>query len=170
MAGALGRPGYALRSLAVSELAERVIAGVSSERQDRLRRADDDGRDRHAGSPRGTDVLRPSYDMFGDLWLVDRTARGARGAGRRRAGRCASSQVPGVTGADVAAFSVARDGSRLAVAYAGSPAPAVRVTDILRTDEGIVSGAGRSRTFAAGDATRPGSSTSAGATRPRWRS
>ncbi len=61
-----------------------------------------------------------------------------------------------MTGADVAAFSVARDGSRLAVAYAGSRAPTVRVTDILRTDEGIVSGAGQSRTFAAGgrDATR----------------
>ena len=58
----------------------------------------------------------------------------------------------------VAAFSVARDGSRLAVAYAGSRGTSVRVTDILRTDEGIVSGAGRSRTFAAGgrDAIRLG--------------
>ena len=83
---------------------------------------------------------------------------------RARARGCSSSaddqvrrvDVPGVTGADVAAFSVARDGSRLAVAYAGSRGPSVRVIDILRTDEGIVSGAGRSRTFAAGgsDATR----------------
>ena len=103
----------------------------------------------------GTDILRPSYDMFGDLWLVDRTPDGARvtvvsGDQVRRL------RVPGVTGADVAAFSVARDGSRIAVAYAGSRGPSVRVTDILRTDEGIVSGAGRSRTFAAGgrDATR----------------
>ena len=89
-----------------------------------------------------TDVLRPSYDMFGDLWLIDRTARGARvlvvsGGEVRRL------RVPGVTGADVAAFSIARDGSRLAVAYAGTPAPPVRVIAILRTDEGIVSGAGR---------------------------
>ena len=60
-----------------------------------------------------------------------------------------------MTGANVAGFSVARDGSRLAVAYAGSRAPTIRVTDILRTDEGIVSGAGQARTFAAGgDATR----------------
>ncbi len=64
-------------------------------------------------------------------------------------------EIPGVTGAQVAAFSVARDGSRMAVAYAGNPAPPVRVTDILRTDEGIVSGAGRSSTFAPGtDAAR----------------
>jgi hypothetical protein len=87
--------------------------------------------------------------MFGDLWLIDRTAAGARvlvvqGDHVRRL------RVPGVTGADVAAFAVARDGSRLAVAYAGSRGPNVRVTDILRTDEGIVSGAGRSRVFAAG--------------------
>ena len=59
-------------------------------------------------------------------------------------------EIPGVTGAQVAAFSMAWDGSRMAVAYSGSPAPAVRVTDILRTDEGIVSGAGRSSTFAPG--------------------
>jgi hypothetical protein len=58
--------------------------------------------------------------------------------------------VPGVTGEDVSAFSVARDGSRLAVAYAGDPAPALRVVDILRTDEGIVSGAGSARTFSDG--------------------
>ena len=33
----------------------------------------------------GTDILRPSYDMFGDLWLIDRTADGrprARGPGQ----------------------------------------------------------------------------------------
>jgi hypothetical protein len=56
-------------------------------------------------------------------------------------------RVPGVTGADVAAFAVARDGSRLAVAYAGRGSPRIRVTGILRTDEGIVSGAGRSTTL-----------------------
>jgi hypothetical protein len=103
----------------------------------------------------GTDILRPSYDMFGDLWLIDRTADGARVL-VVRGNQVRRLRVPGVTGADVAAFAVARDGSRLAVAYAGTRAPSVRVTDILRTDEGIVSGAGQSRTFAAGgrDATR----------------
>ncbi|MCW2710769.1 MAG: hypothetical protein JWP24_963, partial [Marmoricola sp.] len=57
---------------------------------------------------------------------------------------------PGVTGTDVSAVSVARDGSRLAVAYAGTPAQPIRVTDILRTDEGTVSGAGQSQTFSPG--------------------
>ena len=50
----------------------------------------------------------------------------------------------------MAAFAVARDGSRMAVAYAGNPAPALRVVDILRTDEGIVSGAGQLARFADG--------------------
>ena len=38
------------------------------------------------------------------------------------------------------------------MAYAGSPTPRLRVIDILRTDEGIVSGAGRSQVFSPGDA------------------
>ena len=41
------------------------------------------------------DFLRPSYDMFGDLWLVDRTADGAPGCsyvGRRQGAR---DRVPG---------------------------------------------------------------------------
>ena len=100
----------------------------------------------------GTDVLRPRYDMFGDLWLVDRTPNGARVLVVDADGVRRTVQVPGVTGADVAAFSVARDGARLAVAYAGSPTPRLRVVDILRTDEGIVSGAGRAQVFSTGDA------------------
>ena len=43
------------------------------------------------------------------------------------------------------AFSIARDGARLAVAYAGTSGPPVRVIAILRTDEGTVSGAGGSQ-------------------------
>ena len=155
--GPLGRPGYSMRSFAVSE-SPRRIAAVSGDGTT-VFVAPAEGGDASTPVARpvvgGTDLLRPSYDMFGDLWLVDRTSRGARvlvvSGGEVRAIR-----VPGVTGADVAAFSVARDGSRLAVAYAGSRAPSVRVIDILRTDEGIVSGAGQSRAFAAGgrDATR----------------
>jgi hypothetical protein len=147
--GPLGRPGYSMRSLAVSE-SPRRIAAVSGNGTTVFVAATDGGSG-PASRPvlAGTDVLRPSYDMFGDLWLLDRTSRGARvlvvsGDEVRQL------RVPGVTGADVAAFSVARDGSRIAVAYAGTPAPPVRVTDILRTDEGIVSGAGRAQVFPSG--------------------
>ena len=149
--GPLGRPGYSMRSLAVSESPRRIAAvstagstvfvapATSSTPTSKVTRVVTDG----------TNLLRPQYDMFGDLWLVDRTRSGARVlvvSGRR----VRTLDVPGVTGADVAAFAVARDGSRMAVAYAGNPAPALRVVDILRTDEGIVSGAGRSHAFSDG--------------------
>jgi hypothetical protein len=154
--GPLSRPGYSMRSIAVSE-SPRKVAAISGDGTT-LFVAPAEGGD--ASTPvarpvRGTNLLRPSYDMFGDLWLVDRTSRGARVL-VVSGNEVRTIPVPGVTGADVAAFSVARDGSRLAVAYAGSRAPLVRVIDILRTDEGIVSGAGQSRDFAAGgrDATK----------------
>ena len=149
--GPLGRAGYPMRSLAVSESPRRIAAVstggrtvfvspvATSAAAVRVTRVVTDG----------TDVLRPQYDMFGDLWLIDRTPAGARVL-VVRGRQVRTLAVPGVTGADVAAFTVARDGSRMAVAYAGSPAPALRVVDILRTDEGIVSGAGRSRTFSDG--------------------
>ena len=149
--GAFGKTGYSMRSFAVSE-SPRRIAAVSGNGTTVFVSPAEGGTDSTSVSrpvAGATDVLRPSYDMFGDLWLIDRTAKGARvllvsGEEVRPV------QIPGVTGTDVAAFSMARDGSRLAVAYAGNPAPAVRVIDILRTDEGTVSGAGRSQVFAPG--------------------
>jgi hypothetical protein len=146
-----------MRSIAVSE-SPRRIAAVSGNGTTVFVAPAEGG---NAATPvarpvvGGTDILRPSYDMFGDLWLIDRTRDGARVL-VVRGNQVRRLDVPGVTGADVAAFAVARDGSRLAVAYAGNRASPIRVTDILRTDEGIVSGAGQSRTFAAGarDASR----------------
>ena len=155
--GPLGGVGFALRTIAVSEAPRRIAAVSSNGTTVFVGSAEGDGGGGDAQATRpvttGTDVLRPSYDLFGDLWLVDRTARGARVLVVRD-DKVRELRVPGVTGADVAAFSVARDGSRLAVAYAGSPAPALRVVDILRTDEGIVSGAGRSHSFVTGDSDR----------------
>jgi hypothetical protein len=149
--GPLGGEGYALRSLAVSESPRRIAAVSTNGTTVFVAPAEAGSADAPVSRPvvSGTDVLRPSFDMFGDLWLVDRTAQGARVLVVRD-GRVRRVRVPGVTGKDVAAFSVARDGSRLAVAYAGSPAPPVRVTEILRTDEGIVSGPGRSRLLGPG--------------------
>ncbi len=152
--GPLGGVGYSLRTMAVSEAPRRVAAVSSNGTTVFVGSAESDGGGQVTRPvATGTDVLRPSYDMFGDLWLVDRTARGARLL-VVRGDQVRELRVPGVTGADVTAFSAARDGSRLAVAYAGSPAPALRVIDILRTDEGIVSGAGHSHTFVTGDSDR----------------
>lgn len=148
--GPLGGPGYEMRSFAVSESPRRVAA--VSGNGSTLFVAPAEGGDAAAVTrpiTGATDLLRPSFDMFGDLWVVDRTPQGAK-LFVVREGRVRAVRVPGVTGTDVAAFSVARDGSRLAVAFAGSRVPLVRVTDILRTDEGIVSGPGRSQSFPTG--------------------
>ncbi len=151
--GALGRPGYSVRSLAVSESPRRIAAVSGNGSTVFVAGAGGPGSGAPVATPltRATDVLRPSFDMFGDLWLIDRTARGAR-VYVVRDDKVRRINVPGVTGQDVSAFAVSRDGSQMAVAYTGSPAPDVRVTRILRTDEGIVSGAGGSRVFAPGDA------------------
>jgi hypothetical protein len=147
--GPLGKPGFAMRSLAVSESPRRIAAVSASGRSVYLAQTGT------AEAPPirllgdATSLLRPQFDMFGALWLVDRTRSGAR-VMMVRGRQVRTLDVPGVTGRDVVAFSVARDGSRLAVAYAGTPAPALRVVDILRTDEGIVSGAGRARAFSDG--------------------
>lgn len=149
--GPLGRPGFSMRSLAGLVSPPR-IAAVSG-----------NGTTVFVSNPEAgsgtasvarvvtdaTDMLTPSYDMFGDLWFVDRTRQGARvfvvsGGVLRRL------KIPGVTGESISAFSVAREGSRLAVAYAGTRPKPVRIVDILRTDEGNVFGAGRSQAFSSG--------------------
>ena len=147
----LGKPGFSIRSLAVSESPRRIAAVAGNGRTVFVSSAD--GQSTSVSRPlvAGTDVLRPRYDLFGDLWLVDRTPNGARVLVVDADG-VRPLRIPGVTGANVTAFSVARDGARLAVAYAGSPTPRLRVIDILRTDEGTVSGAGRAQVLSPGDA------------------
>ncbi len=148
VAGPLGRPGYSMRSLAVSATPRRIAAVSGNGSTVFVSAAESGAPEPPLTRPlvRASDVLRPSYDMFGDLWLLDRAPGGARVL-LVRGDEVRTLRVPGVTGKDVAAFSISRDGSRLAVAYAGAPAPSLRVVDILRTDEGIVSGAGRSQVF-----------------------
>ncbi|SDS27341.1 Sporulation and spore germination [Nocardioides scoriae] len=147
--GPLGKPGYAMRSLAVSEAPAQVSA-VSADGttvfQALLDGATDDTPVTRVVD--GTDLLRPSYDLFGDLWIVDRSRSGARvlvvSSGRARA-----LDVPGVSGRDVVAATVSRDGTRLAVVLGGDRPGEVRVVDVLRTDEGQVAGTGRTRVFRA---------------------
>jgi hypothetical protein len=60
----------------------------------------------------GRDVLRPAYDLYGQTWLVDRTASGARVVVVRNGGTRVV-DAPGVSGRDVARFVLSRDGTRL---------------------------------------------------------
>jgi hypothetical protein len=60
----------------------------------------------------GTDVLDPTWDLYGQLWLLDRTADGARLVDVRK-GAAHGVPAPGITGKDVRDMVISRDGTRL---------------------------------------------------------
>jgi hypothetical protein len=108
-------PGTPTDSFAVDMGGSRVAAvvgGGSAVVVARLREDDPGTRTVLAG----TDPVRPSWDGLGWLWLLDRTRSGARilvDTGGTLAGPRPLA-APGLAGADVLAFRVSRDGSRLA--------------------------------------------------------
>lgn len=134
-AGPLGRTGYSMRSIAHSSV-EHQYAAVSGNGA-RVYEAGDDA----SGTVRtvlsgGSDLLRPVYDRFGRLWVLDATRAGAVvhviSSGRDRV-----VAVPGISGRPVTSFTVTRDGARL-VAGASSPESSLVVADILRAERGRV--------------------------------
>jgi hypothetical protein len=60
----------------------------------------------------GTDLLKPAWDFADRLWLLDRTARGAR-ITWVQGERTHVLRVPGISGQRVRSFLVSRDGTRL---------------------------------------------------------
>jgi hypothetical protein len=147
--GPFGEPGYALRSLAW-DAHDHLIASVTSNGR-RVFVAPDHG-SRSATRVQsvfdgGADVLRPSYDRFGGLWLVDRTRAGAV-VHVVRHGRDRVVQVPGVSGSRISAFTVTRDGSALVAVLASGTNPVVEVSGLVRGPHGRVQGATSARTLA----------------------
>lgn len=135
--GPFGRTGFALRSVALDADRHLVAAVASNGRQ--VYRAPDQG-SRAAGRVQtllddATSLLRPSYDRFGGLWVLDATARGAvvhLVVGRHdRVVR-----IPGISGRRVSAFTVSRDGTRFVAALAGESQPSVLVSPIVRDATG----------------------------------
>jgi len=88
------------------------------------------------GGPRevydGRDVLRPVYDRFDHVWLVDRTTRGARLLVLDPEGQVRTLRAPGVTGHNVKAFELSRDGTRLVAVVDGK----VVLSRIARSETG----------------------------------
>lgn len=87
----------------------------------------------------GTDVLRPAWDVFEDLWLVDRTRAGAV-VSVVADGEAAAVEAPGLTGQEVTGFVVSRDGSRLVAAVRGRSGDRLLVARVARTTNGQVRG------------------------------
>lgn len=137
--GPLGRKGFALRAVALDTGRQRVAAVADSGRLVYL--APDQGT-RSAQRVRrlldgSTNLLRPVFDRYGDLWTVDRTGRGAvvgvtRGLGTRVL------TVPGLSGRRLTAFAVTRDGTRLVAALSGTGAPRLLVATLVRDRTGRV--------------------------------
>jgi hypothetical protein len=92
----------------------------------------------------GTDVLRPVYDLTGRLWLLDRTAAGARLLLVSK-GVPHQLEVPGVTGRTVDAFEVSRDGTRLVAAVRSGHGDRLELARVQRDDTGAVRGVSPSR-------------------------
>jgi hypothetical protein len=147
ISGAFGTLPLGLRSIAVDLLGQHV-AGVSGDGS-RVVESDRDGvpgrpatRDDvgtvYAG---GVDVARPVYDLYGQLWLVDRAASGAR-LSVVRAGTARTIDAPGISGADVTTFSLSRDGTRLVALVRRGGRDVVLVSRVRRDVKGRVLGVG----------------------------
>ncbi len=138
--GPLGQTGFALRSVAVrpgTSSAPGQVAAVAADGRRLFVAPDHGGRAaRRVRAPvTGTALLRPVYDRFGGLWVIDRTAGGAvvrlvGGDGQR------TIRVPGITGAVVAAFTVTRDGAHLAAVVNRPAGATVLVSDLGRGEDG----------------------------------
>ena len=148
VSGPFGQVGFALRSLAWNAH-DHLIAAVGGTGR-RVYVAPDRGR-RSAARARpvldgATDVLRPAYDRFDGLWLVDRTASGAV-VHLLRNGHDRVVPVPGVTGAEISAFTITRDGSALVATLADGTNPTLEVSSLVREPTGRLDHALPARTL-----------------------
>lgn len=120
--GGLGPDAPPVRSIALDLAAQRLAVVTQDGSSVLLARPQQPGPPTAAaGQPvytGGTDLLKPAWDLFGQLWLLDRTAAGAV-LTVLRGGTPAVVQAPGISGRDVTAFSVSRDGTRLVAVLAG---------------------------------------------------
>jgi hypothetical protein len=151
--GPLGEDGFALKTLAWSARTHRVAAVSGNGR--RVFTAADRGRrsaDRvHTVVDRGTDVLRPAYDRFGNLWVVDATREGAVVhvvTGRRDR----VVHVEGISGRSVSAFTVTNDGTSLVAVLGTGANPIIEVSSIVRGVDGGVQAVSTARTLLIGGA------------------
>jgi hypothetical protein len=151
VSGPFGTLALGPRSIAVDPLAQH-IAEVSADGRTVLE-ADRDGvpgraarmSDTRPVYTGGTDVLRPAYDLYGQLWVVDRTPSGGRLSVVRN-GVARTELVPGLSGAQVTRFVLSRDGTRLVAELRRAGRDDLVVARVRRDTRGrVVSVAGSRR-------------------------
>lgn len=140
--GTFGGQEYALRDFAVDLAAEQVAAvtedGTTAVLAPRAAAgAQPPGPEETEVVVTGTDLLTPSWDVFGDLWVVDRSGRGGTVT---VVSDDTPRQVsaPGVDGGDVTAFVVSRDGSRVVTVLRGRSRDRLVVSRVVRGPAGTV--------------------------------
>ena len=140
--GPLGAQPLGLRSIGV-DLPAQHVAGVTADGSQVLEAAvtapaRTAPRTVYAG---GADVLRPAYDLYGQVWVLDRTAAGAR-LSVVRAGSAREVPVPGLSGRPVVRFVLSRDGTRLVAQVREDGRDSLVVARVQRDEKGRVRRAG----------------------------
>jgi hypothetical protein len=154
--GALGGRDLGLRSIGVS-LNAGSVAGIGADGTAVLVGALGAGGDTHVRTvvSGGQSFLKPAWDFSGRMWLVDRTARGARVSYVQRT-VVRPLRVPGISGRQVRMFLVSRDGSRLVAVVRAAGGDELVVSRIEHGGTGRVVGATRALRIGTGvDATLP---------------
>ena len=129
-------------SLAIDTQAEHVAvvnAARSSVRVAELSPSDPAAPNRPATWYSGGEaLLRPVWDLTGQLWIVDDTRQGARLIAIRPDHSVHEYSVPGLTGQNVQAFRISRDGVRLATVVDTGSGDRLQVSRIVRNGTGAV--------------------------------
>lgn len=137
VAGAFGKRGLALRSVALGRSGATIAAVSQSGTTAYVASATATGGGFERVLDTGHDLLRPVFDLDGTLWLVDRTQAGAV-VHLAHDGRTRVISVPGVSGHAITSFALSPDGTRLAVGLQDGVRPEVLVDTVVRGPAGAV--------------------------------
>lgn len=119
--GPLGREPHRFAAISVAPAGDRIATvapGGSQVRVSPLRGAPG-APDAETIVAEGTELVRPSWDASGRLWLLDRDPRGARLLVSDDGGPAEEIEVAGVSGADVRRILVSRDGTLMIALVVG---------------------------------------------------